>query len=51
MYSTSQNVPKIFSQLEYTLGAMCPLLTPTVPCKKTRHFGSFPYKMVILKWG
>ena len=23
----------------------------TVPCKKTRHFGSFPYKMVILKWG
>ena len=25
--------------------------TYTVPCKKTRHFGSFPYKMVIFKGG
>ena len=48
--STMQNnifatTEKMYSDFEYSYS------TATVPCKKTRHFGSFPYKMVILKWG
>ena len=40
------------AELEDTLNQVVRISTfTTVPCKKTRHFGSFPYKMVILKWG